>query len=52
MTGGEPANKVCAEADVLIGIGTRFQDFTTGSWGLFANPDRRLISLNVAAYDA
>jgi len=52
VTGGEPANKVCAEADVVIGIGTRFQDFTTGSWGLFANPDRRLISLNVAAYDA
>ena len=52
VTGGEPANTVCAEADVVIGIGTRFQDFTTGSWGLFANPERRLISLNVAAYDA
>ena len=52
VTGGEPANAICAEADVVIGIGTRFQDFTTGSWGLFANPARRLISLNVAAYDA
>lgn len=52
VTGGEAANIVCAEADVVIGVGTRFQDFTTGSWGLFANPDRRLISLNVAAYDA
>ena len=52
VTGGEAANIVCAEADVVIGIGTRFQDFTTGSWGLFANPERRLISLNVAAYDA
>ena len=52
VTGGEAANTVCAEADVVIGIGTRFQDFTTGSWGLFANPERRLISLNVAAYDA
>ncbi|SOE18401.1 3D-(3,5/4)-trihydroxycyclohexane-1,2-dione hydrolase [Hoeflea halophila] len=52
VTGGEAANSVCAEADVVIGIGTRFQDFTTGSWGLFANPERRLISLNVAAYDA
>ncbi|MBO6885110.1 MAG: 3D-(3,5/4)-trihydroxycyclohexane-1,2-dione acylhydrolase (decyclizing) [Marivita sp.] len=52
VTGGEPANTTCAEADVVIGIGTRFQDFTTGSWGLFANPERRLISLNVQAYDA
>ncbi|UWQ14611.1 3D-(3,5/4)-trihydroxycyclohexane-1,2-dione acylhydrolase (decyclizing) [Aliiroseovarius sp. M344] len=52
VTGGEPANIVCAEADVVIGVGTRFQDFTTGSWGLFANPERKLISLNVAAYDA
>ena len=52
VTGGAAANTVCAEADVVIGVGTRFQDFTTGSWGLFANPERRLISLNVAAYDA
>lgn len=52
VTGGEPANAVCAEADVVIGVGTRFQDFTTGSWGLFANPERKLISVNVAAYDA
>lgn len=52
VTGGEPANAVCAEADVVIGVGTRFQDFTTGSWGLFSNPERKLISLNIAAYDA
>ncbi len=52
VTGGEPANDVCAEADLVLGIGTRFQDFTTGSWGLFANPARRIVSLNVAAYDA
>ncbi len=52
VTGGTPANTVCAEADVVIGIGTRFQDFTTGSWGLFANPTRQLICLNTAAYDA
>lgn len=52
VTGGEPANDVCAAADVILGVGTRFQDFTTGSWGLFKNPDRRIISLNVAAYDA
>ena len=52
VTGGEPANTVCAEADLVLGVGTRFQDFTTGSWGLFQNPARTLVSLNVAAYDA
>ncbi|WP_162896870.1 3D-(3,5/4)-trihydroxycyclohexane-1,2-dione acylhydrolase (decyclizing) [Ruegeria sp. AD91A] len=52
VTGGEPANDICAKADLVLGVGTRFQDFTTGSWGLFANPQRELISLNTAAYDA
>jgi 3D-(3,5/4)-trihydroxycyclohexane-1,2-dione acylhydrolase (decyclizing) len=52
VTGGTPANTVCAEADLVLGVGTRFQDFTTGSWGLFANPERRIACLNVAAYDA
>ena len=52
VTGGTPANTVCAEADLVLGVGTRFQDFTTGSWGLFANPVRKIACLNVAAYDA
>jgi 3D-(3,5/4)-trihydroxycyclohexane-1,2-dione acylhydrolase (decyclizing) len=52
VTGSTSANAVCAAADVILGAGTRFQDFTTGSWALFRNPDRRLISLNVNAYDA
>ena len=52
VTGGEAANTVCAEADLVIGVGTRFQDFTTGSWSLFANPERKTACLNVAAYDA
>ena len=52
VTGGEPANDVCEKADLVLGVGTRFQDFTTGSWGLFANPQRKVISLNTAAYDA
>ncbi|MGQ0567420.1 MAG: 3D-(3,5/4)-trihydroxycyclohexane-1,2-dione acylhydrolase (decyclizing) [Gemmobacter sp.] len=52
VTGASSANAVCAGADVVIGVGTRFQDFTTGSWALFANPARRLVSINVAAYDA
>lgn len=52
VTGGTPANDTCARADLVLGIGTRFQDFTTGSWSLFAHPDRRLVSLNTQAYDA
>jgi len=52
VTGSSSANKRCAEADVIIGVGTRFQDFTTGSWSLFSQPGRKLISLNVNAYDA
>jgi 3D-(3,5/4)-trihydroxycyclohexane-1,2-dione acylhydrolase (decyclizing) len=52
VTGSSSANRRCAEADVVIGVGTRFQDFTTGSWSLFSKPGRRLISLNVNAYDA
>ena len=52
VTGATSANAICAEADVVIGIGTRFQDFTTGSWALFRAPGRQLISINVAAHDA
>ncbi|WHO76913.1 3D-(3,5/4)-trihydroxycyclohexane-1,2-dione acylhydrolase (decyclizing) [Rhizobium sp. BT03] len=52
VTGSASANALCAEADLVIGIGTRFQDFTTGSWALFRNPARRLASINLAGYDA
>ncbi len=52
VTGASSANAVAGEADLVIGVGTRFQDFTTGSWALFANPGRRLMALNVQAYDA
>ncbi len=52
VTGATSANTACAAADVIIGVGTRFQDFTTGSWSLFAHPGRKLISINVNAYDA
>ncbi|THD84230.1 3D-(3,5/4)-trihydroxycyclohexane-1,2-dione acylhydrolase (decyclizing) [Aliigemmobacter aestuarii] len=52
VTGASSANALCETADVILGVGTRFQDFTTGSWALFKNPARRLISLNVNAYDA
>ncbi|SMO43068.1 3D-(3,5/4)-trihydroxycyclohexane-1,2-dione acylhydrolase (decyclizing) [Paracoccus laeviglucosivorans] len=52
VTGTDAGNAACALADLIIGVGTRFQDFTTGSWTAFANPDRRLISINLAGYDA
>jgi 3D-(3,5/4)-trihydroxycyclohexane-1,2-dione acylhydrolase (decyclizing) len=52
VTGASSANIVCENADLVIGVGTRFQDFTTGSWSLFKNPARRLMSINVAAYDS
>ena len=52
VTGGVAANTVCRDADLVIGVGTRFQDFTTGSWSLFQNPARKILSINVAPYDA
>jgi 3D-(3,5/4)-trihydroxycyclohexane-1,2-dione acylhydrolase (decyclizing) len=52
VTGASSANTVCENADLVIGVGTRFQDFTTGSWALFKNPARKILSINVAGYDA
>jgi 3D-(3,5/4)-trihydroxycyclohexane-1,2-dione acylhydrolase (decyclizing) len=52
VTGTTASNAVCAQADLVIGVGTRFQDFTTGSWALFSRPHRKLVSLHVQAYDA
>jgi 3D-(3,5/4)-trihydroxycyclohexane-1,2-dione acylhydrolase (decyclizing) len=52
VDGAASANKVSESADLVIGVGTRFQDFTTGSWSLFKNPDRKIISINVQGYDA
>lgn len=52
VDGSGAANDISRNADLVIGVGTRFQDFTTGSWSLFENPDRKLVSINVAAYDA
>jgi 3D-(3,5/4)-trihydroxycyclohexane-1,2-dione acylhydrolase (decyclizing) len=52
VTGSSSANSICEKADLVIGVGTRFQDFTTGSWSLFKGKDRKLVSINVAAYDA
>ncbi|WP_182084422.1 3D-(3,5/4)-trihydroxycyclohexane-1,2-dione acylhydrolase (decyclizing) [Aureimonas sp. ME7] len=52
VTGSDCANEICRAADLVIGVGTRFQDFTTGSWSLFQNAGRRLVSVNLHPYDA
>jgi 3D-(3,5/4)-trihydroxycyclohexane-1,2-dione acylhydrolase (decyclizing) len=52
VTGADAANRLAAEADVVLAVGTRLQDFTTGSWTVFANEDMRLIGLNAARFDA
>ncbi|MBV1708025.1 MAG: 3D-(3,5/4)-trihydroxycyclohexane-1,2-dione acylhydrolase (decyclizing) [Hyphomicrobiales bacterium] len=52
VTGSDCANDICRQADVVIGIGTRFQDFTTGSWSLFEAASRKLVSINLHPYDA
>ena len=52
VTGTSAANALAEEADVVVGVGTRFADFTTGSWALFKNPDRRFIAINVQPFDA
>jgi 3D-(3,5/4)-trihydroxycyclohexane-1,2-dione acylhydrolase (decyclizing) len=51
-TGTTAANQVAAEADVVIGIGTRYSDFTTASRTAFANPGVRFVNVNIAAFDA
>ncbi len=51
-SGTSAANELAATADVVIGIGTRFTDFTTASRTAFANPDVRFVNLNVASFDA
>src|SRR5690606_9813222 len=46
------ANALAEEADVVLAVGTRLQDFTTGSWALFKHKDVKLIGLNVQVFDA
>jgi 3D-(3,5/4)-trihydroxycyclohexane-1,2-dione acylhydrolase (decyclizing) len=52
VTGTSAANACALEADVVLAVGTRLQDFTTGSRALFAAAGRRLIGLNAQAFDA
>jgi 3D-(3,5/4)-trihydroxycyclohexane-1,2-dione acylhydrolase (decyclizing) len=51
-TGTPAANALAREADVVLGIGTRYSDFTTASRTAFADPGVRFVNLNVAAFDA
>jgi 3D-(3,5/4)-trihydroxycyclohexane-1,2-dione acylhydrolase (decyclizing) len=51
-TGTTASNRLAKEADVVIGIGTRYSDFTTSSRTAFQNPDVRFININIASFDA
>jgi 3D-(3,5/4)-trihydroxycyclohexane-1,2-dione acylhydrolase (decyclizing) len=51
IMGSSSANELAADADVVLAVGTRLQDFTTGSWTLFPD-DVRLIGVNAARFDA
>jgi 3D-(3,5/4)-trihydroxycyclohexane-1,2-dione acylhydrolase (decyclizing) len=51
-TGTTAADALAAEADLVIGVGTRYSDFTTASRTVFAHPDVRFVNLNVASFDA
>ena len=51
-SGSVYANKLANDADLIIGIGTRYTDFTTASNTLFANPDVQFINVNVTELDA
>ncbi|MFN0280416.1 MAG: 3D-(3,5/4)-trihydroxycyclohexane-1,2-dione acylhydrolase (decyclizing) [Kineosporiaceae bacterium] len=51
VTGADAANDVVAQADLVLAVGTRLQDFTTSSWTGFA-PTARIVTLNAARFDA
>ncbi len=51
-TGTTAANELASEADVVIGIGTRYSDFTSASRTAFNNPEVRFVNINVASFDA
>lgn len=51
VTGSNSANTIAEQADVILAVGTRLQDFTTGSWTAFSQ-DAKFISINAARHDA
>ena len=52
IIGAASANKVAEEADLVLAVGTRLQDFTTGSWSLFRDPSVRFVLVNTNRWDA
>lgn len=52
ITGNPAAGKIVAEADLVITVGSRLTDFTTGSQGAFNNADVKFININVSSYDS
>ena len=52
VTGNFAANRIARKADLVIGIGTRYSDFTTASKTAFQNPNVRFVNINVAEFDA
>lgn len=52
VTGCTSANALAAEADVVLAVGTRLQDFATGSWTVFANEGVTFVGINTARFDA
>ena len=52
VTGTPGANVLAREADLIIGVGTRYSDFTTASQSAFQNPSVRFININVSEFDA
>ena len=52
VTGCTSANAMAADADAVLAVGTRMQDFTTGSWTVFGDESARIVGLNAARFDA
>jgi len=52
VTGCEAANNLAAEADLVLSVGCRLGDFTTGSWTIFRNPETVIVGLNTARFDS
>jgi len=52
VTGCTSANELAARADVVIALGTRLQDFTTGSWTIFRSESTKFVGINTARFDA
>lgn len=52
VTGSSASNLLAEQADLVLAVGSRLQDFTTGSWALFKNDAVKIVGLNVQLFDA